>query len=154
LEDQAKANLKVAEANLQTAELNLAWTEVRSPIDGYISRYYKTVGNLVNQDVTELTTLVSMDPMYVFFDMDETTFLRLNKSYTEGKIEPVKRNVAGTPASAAGAVALLGSPPGKGALLAASALGAEASLLEFPVEMALPGEDGYPHRGVINFVDN
>src|SRR5262249_24079412 len=91
LEDQATANQKAAEANLQTAELNLAWTEVRSPIDGYISRYYKTVGNLVNQDVTELTTLVSMDPMYVFFDMDKTTFLRLNKSYTEGKIEPVKR---------------------------------------------------------------
>src|SRR5439155_14152712 len=76
------------------------------------------------------------------------------KASAEGKIQPVKRDVLATPGSAAGAVALLGSPPGQGALLAASAQVAESSILEFPVEMALPGEDGYPHRGAINFVDN
>jgi len=154
LEDQARANLKVAEANRASAKLNLEWTKVRSPIDGYISRYYLTVGNLVNQDVTQLTTVVSVDPMYVYFDMDEPTFLRLNKAYAEGKILPVKRDMMATPAAVAGAVALLGSPPGQGALLACAAQVAESSILEFPVEMALPGEDGYPHKGVINFVDN
>src|SRR2546430_1538028 len=140
--------------SLASAKLNLEWTKVRSPIDGYISRYYMTVGNLVNQDVTQLTTVVSMDPMYVYFDMDEPTFLRLNKAYAEGKILPVKRDLMAAPAAAAGAVALLGSPPGQGALLAASAQVAEGSILEFPVEMGLPGEDGYPHKGIINFVDN
>ena len=46
-----------------------------SPIDGQISRYYLTLGNLVNQDQTLLTTVVSVDPMYVYFDMDEPTLL-------------------------------------------------------------------------------
>jgi membrane fusion protein, multidrug efflux system len=45
---------------------------VTSPIDGRVSRYFLTVGNLVNQDQTMLTTVVSQDPMYAYFDADET----------------------------------------------------------------------------------
>src|SRR2546430_13425946 len=66
--------------SLASAKLNLEWTKVRSPIDGYISRYYMTVGNLVNQDVTQLTTVVSMDPMYVYLDRKST---RLNSSHSQ-----------------------------------------------------------------------
>ena len=58
-----------------------------SPIDGQISRYYLTLGNLVNQDQTLLTTVVSVDPMYVYFDMDEPTLLRIRKAINEGKIK-------------------------------------------------------------------
>jgi len=79
LEDQAEANLEVVRANLISAQLNLEWTQVKSPIDGLISRYLLTEGNLVNQDSTQLTTVVSMDPMYVYFDMDEPTMQELNR---------------------------------------------------------------------------
>jgi multidrug efflux system membrane fusion protein len=86
-EEQAKANLDLAEANLKAAVLNLEWTEVKSPINGQVSRVYLTPGNLVNQDVTQLTTVVSLDPMYVYFDMDEPTLLRLKKSINDGTIK-------------------------------------------------------------------
>ena len=88
LQDQAVANLDLAKANLISAKLNLEWTVVKSPINGHISRYYLTLGNLVNQDSTQLTTVVSLDPMYVYFDMDEPTMLELNRLYNEGKITP------------------------------------------------------------------
>ena len=57
-----------------------------SPIDGQISRYYLTLGNLVNQDQTLLTTVVSVDPMYVYFEMDEPTLLRTRRAINEGKL--------------------------------------------------------------------
>jgi multidrug efflux system membrane fusion protein len=82
----AKANLKLALANLDSAKLNLDWTKLYSPIDGIISRYYLTAGNLVNQDVTQLTTLVRMDPMYANFDVDEPTLLKIKQAINEGKI--------------------------------------------------------------------
>ncbi len=79
-EDEAVANLDLAQANLESAKLNLDWTKVTSPIDGKISRFYLTLGNLVNQDQTLLTTIVSLEPMYAFFDMDEPTYLRIKRS--------------------------------------------------------------------------
>ncbi len=93
------------------------FTRVTSPIDGQISRYYLTLGNLVNQDPTLLTTVVSVDPMYAYFEMDEPTLLRTRKAINEGKIK----------------------------------LPADHSL---PVLMGLQGEEGFPHKGVINFVNN
>jgi membrane fusion protein, multidrug efflux system len=89
-EEQANANLNLAKANLISAKLNLDWTKVDSPIDGHISRYFLTVGNLVNQDVTQLTTVVSMDPMYIFFDMDESTLLRIKRGINQGQIQPAR----------------------------------------------------------------
>ncbi len=85
-EDQAIANLNLAKANLISAKLNLEWCKIYSPIDGIISRYYLTGGNLVNQDVTQLTTLVRMDPMYANFDVDEPTLFRIKQAINEGKI--------------------------------------------------------------------
>jgi multidrug efflux system membrane fusion protein len=116
LEDQAIANLKLAKANLAGAELNLDWTKVTSPIDGHASRYYLASGNLVNQDQTQLTTVVSQDPMYAYFDMDESTLLRIKTGVNDGTIQ-VKSGLV-------------------------------------PVDMGLVGEDGYPHKGRLNFVDN
>jgi multidrug efflux system membrane fusion protein len=115
-EEQAVASLELARANLEAAKLNLQWTKVTAPIDGRIGRYDLTVGNLVNQDVTKLTTLVSLDPMYVLFDMDETSLLRIKQTINEGR--PLKD-------------------------------GANA-----PVLMGLQGEQGYPHRGSLDFLDN
>ena len=61
--------------------------KVTSPIDGQVSRYYLTLGNLVNQDQTLLTTVVSLDPMYAYFDMDESTLLRIKRRINEGSIK-------------------------------------------------------------------
>lgn len=87
--DQAQATLKAYRSSTEVYKLNLEFTKVRSPIDGRISRYYLTLGNLVNQDQTLLTTLVSLDPMYVYFDMDERTLLRVRKAINEGRVKRV-----------------------------------------------------------------
>jgi multidrug efflux system membrane fusion protein len=87
-QQQAQANLDVARANLKTAGLNLEWTRVTSPIDGMVSRFYYTLGNLVVQDQTLLTTVVSVDPMYAYFDADENTIIRIRTAINEGKIKP------------------------------------------------------------------
>jgi membrane fusion protein, multidrug efflux system len=86
-EEQAIANVGLAKANLDAAKLNLDWTKVEAPIDGHISRTYFTVHNLVNQDQTLLTTVVSMDPMFVYFDMDESTLLKIKRAINDGIIE-------------------------------------------------------------------
>ena len=61
---------------MELYRLNYEFTKVVSPIDGQTSRYYMTLGNLVNQDQTLLTTVVSVDPMYVYFEVDEPTLAR------------------------------------------------------------------------------
>src|SRR5580704_1848706 len=76
---QAEANLGGAEAALETASLNLNWTRVTSPIDGRVSRAEVTRGNLVTGGTnggTLLTSVVSIDPIYLYFDGDEQTYLR------------------------------------------------------------------------------
>ena len=73
------------EKNMEVYRLNHEFTRVVSPIDGMVSRYYLTLGNLVNQDQTLLTTVVSLDPMYAYFDVDEPTLLRVRKAINEGQ---------------------------------------------------------------------
>ena len=85
---EAKARLDAQVKSLEVYKLNKEFTQVVSPIDGQVSRYYLTFGNLVNQDQTLLTTVVSLDPMYVYFDMDESTLLKIRKAIAEGKIAP------------------------------------------------------------------
>ena len=78
-EAQGGASVRAAEAGVQTARLNLDWTRVRSPIAGRVSNAMVTPGNLVQAgppEATLLTTVVSMDPMYLYFDSDEQTYLR------------------------------------------------------------------------------
>lgn len=74
----ASATLAAANAALATAKLNLGYTEVRSPIDGRVSNVRITPGNLVGSgDV--LTSVVSVNPVYVYFDVDEHTWLKLDR---------------------------------------------------------------------------
>lgn len=77
--NQTAAEVRAAKAAVATAKLNLNFTEVRAPIAGRVSRAYLTAGNLARADQSMLTTLVSQDPMYVYFDCDEHSFLRYKK---------------------------------------------------------------------------
>jgi multidrug efflux system membrane fusion protein len=86
-EAQGAANLGVAKANLEAAQLNLDYTKVTSSIDGITSRFYYTLGNLVNQDQTLLTTVVSFDPMWVYFDMEERVVTRIREMINRGEIK-------------------------------------------------------------------
>lgn len=74
----AEAQLRAAEAALQGARLNLAFTEIRAPIAGKLSRAEITTGNLVGPEQV-LTTLVSLQKVYAYFDVSEQAFLRLRK---------------------------------------------------------------------------
>ncbi len=85
--DEAVARVRAAQASTVVYKLNLGYTKVASPIDGQISRKYLHTGNLVNQDSTLLTTVVSLDPMYAYFDMDEPTKLRIDRAINDGKIK-------------------------------------------------------------------
>jgi multidrug efflux system membrane fusion protein len=78
---QAQAEIKAAEAAVEIAGLNLKFTEVRSPIDGRAGRALVRPGNLVSggdmvPEATLLTTVVSLDPVYVYFEGDERSYLR------------------------------------------------------------------------------
>src|SRR5712671_788587 len=91
---EADASLKAAEAALETSQLNLQWTEVRAPITGRVSRMNVTVGNLVNGgsgQATTLTTIVSIDPLYCYLNVPESTALR----YQEIALQQEKSDVAG-----------------------------------------------------------
>lgn len=78
-ESSAKGALGSVDASLREARLNREFTEVRAPIDGHVSRAIVTAGNLVTS-ATLLTTLVSDDPVYVYFDADEQAYLRYAKA--------------------------------------------------------------------------
>jgi membrane fusion protein, multidrug efflux system len=81
---QSAARVHEAESAVATAELNLSFTEVRSPIDGKTSRAQLTRGNLAQADQTVLTTVVSQDPIYVYFDCDEQSYLRFQGRVQRG----------------------------------------------------------------------
>jgi len=79
--NEAKAALLAAQAARDSAQLDLEYTEIRSPINGRVSRELKTVGNYVSGVAgvgTLLTTIVSVDPIYVYADMDENSLLKFN----------------------------------------------------------------------------
>jgi RND family efflux transporter MFP subunit len=111
---EAEAAVRLADAGLAAARLNLDFTKVRAPIAGRISRTMVTVGNLVQSGEmggTTLTTIVSVDPVYVYFDVDDLTCARVERLTREAKERPA-------------------------------------------VLLGLATEQGYPRRGVIDFVDN
>ncbi len=115
--DEAEARVKAFEKSMEIYTLQHEFTRVTSPIDGMISRYYLTRGNLVNQDQTLLTTIVSVDPMYAYFEMDEPTLLRIRRAINEKKVRV----------------------PTDG---------------KMSVLMGLQGEEGFPHQGTVNFINN
>ena len=117
----AKAAEASAHAALAIAELNLEYTTVTAPVSGRISRSVVTVGNLVQAGQTGggtlLTTIVSVDPVYAYFDVDEHTVQRVQQMIREGRAESARE-------------------------------------VEIPVWLGLASEDGFPHHGTINFIDN
>ena len=83
----ASTAVKVAQANLETAQLNLAYSSILAPIDGRLSRAMVTEGNLVTgdgKDSTLLTTLVSVDPVYAYADVDEATVIKYQELDRQG----------------------------------------------------------------------
>ena len=113
--DMAAASVEEEKAKLEQATLNLGYTEVRSPIDGRVSRRLVDEGNLVGAgENTLLTTVVTMDPIYVYFEVDERTL-----------IEGLKR----TP-------------------------GAFDNKKDYPFYVGLDTEEGYPHKGVLDYISN
>jgi RND family efflux transporter MFP subunit len=116
-----RANIAADKALVRQRELDLEYTKVIAPVSGRVSRYVVTMGNLIQSGDqnggTLLTTLVSVDPMYAYFDVDEYTALRVRQLVREGKSD---------------------SPRDGG----------------FPVSLGLANEEGHPHQGTINFVDN
>jgi RND family efflux transporter MFP subunit len=88
---ESEAALGAATADRDLAKLKLDSTEVRSPIAGTVSGSVLDAGSVITADTTDLTTIVALDPMYVAFDLDETTVLRLK---SEGKKQP---NAASAP---------------------------------------------------------
>lgn len=83
--EQAVAGLAGARAQLAIAKQNLDWSRVLSPIDGKTGVNLITKGNLVVADQTLLTTIVSLDPMYAYFDVDEGTVLYIRDLIRQGK---------------------------------------------------------------------
>jgi RND family efflux transporter MFP subunit len=77
--EQAQASVDAAQAALDSASLDLEFTRVTAPIAGRIGRALVTSGNYVASGTTALTTLVSLDPIYVTFDGDEQAYLRYSK---------------------------------------------------------------------------
>jgi len=71
-----RAQVDAAKAALDAAQLDLSYTRVTAPISGRVDRALVTEGNYVTRGVTPLTTIVSIDPLHVYFDVDERTYLR------------------------------------------------------------------------------
>jgi len=116
---EAEARIASTEAALRGAELNLEFTRVTAPITGRVGRAEITEGNLVEGgagQIKPLTTLVSLDPIYVYFDVDEQTYLkyaRLTQTHGTGSHD-----------------------------------------LRGQARLGLADEDGFPHAGLLSFVDN
>jgi membrane fusion protein, multidrug efflux system len=87
---EAKAALLAAQAARDTAKLDLDYTEIRAPIDGRVSRALVTTGNYISGipgAASVLTTIVSVDPMYVYADIDENSLLKFNALAQAQKLE-------------------------------------------------------------------
>lgn len=115
--DEAAGSLDALKAAVDDAQLNLDFTEVLSPIAGRVSKAQIVEGNLAQADKTLLTTVVSVDPVYAYFDVDDDTYLRVKKLIREGKLISPKE-------------------------------------AKEPIFLALANEEGLPHKGIIDFVDN
>jgi membrane fusion protein, multidrug efflux system len=84
--NQAIASVLAAQASVESAQLNLTFTQITSPIIGIISRELVTVGNLVQADTTQLTNIVSVNPIYAYFNVDELSVLKYQQQVRQGKL--------------------------------------------------------------------
>src|SRR5450830_1956081 len=82
---EARAAVAGIQAQLDLAKLNLSFTRVTAPISGRVSRAEITAGNIVTADVTPLTSVVSTDKVYAYFDADERVYLKYTQLARQGK---------------------------------------------------------------------
>ncbi|HXA48248.1 MAG TPA: efflux RND transporter periplasmic adaptor subunit [Burkholderiaceae bacterium] len=87
------ANARAAQASYEAAKLNLGYTQVRSPIDGRVSKAEITIGNLIDASAI-LTSVVSTDRIYASFNGDEDTYLRVGAQSHQGQAVTVKVGLA------------------------------------------------------------
>jgi RND family efflux transporter MFP subunit len=113
----ADAQVVASQAAVESAELNLDFTQIQSPLHGRIGAQLVNRGNLVQANSTELTTIVSIDPIYAYFYVDQPSFMRYQQAVKAGKLP-------------------------------------SAWQAALPVWLQLETEQGYPHQGVIDFVNN
>ncbi len=78
--EENTGSLTSARAQQEFNQLNLDFCTIVSPIDGQVSRTQFQIGNLINQDQTTLTTVVSIDPIFVYFNVDEPNLVRVLKT--------------------------------------------------------------------------
>ncbi|MGH8181250.1 MAG: efflux RND transporter periplasmic adaptor subunit [Steroidobacteraceae bacterium] len=123
---QSAGNVEAAKAAVDSAALNLTFTRITAPITGRVSRAIVTTGNLVANGQTLLTTVVSLNPIYVEFNADEQAYLAFEK-------------YAGT---------------NNGRKDAPSSGSAGPKALGNAVYVGLADESGYPHEGHLFFMDN
>lgn len=88
--DEAVASLAAAKASHDLAKLNVAYATIKAPLNGRIGRRLVDQENLITADQTTLATIVALDKMYVYFDMDERTVLKLRRLEQLGKIAAAK----------------------------------------------------------------
>jgi RND family efflux transporter MFP subunit len=84
---EARESVQAARAAVEAARLNVEFTQVKAPISGRISRHLVTEGNLINGGTAEstlLTRIVSLDPLYGYFDVDERAFLKYTRLWRNG----------------------------------------------------------------------
>jgi len=84
-QDKAEANVGAMRAAKERAQLYLDYTSVTAPVTGRVSRRYVDPGNLINADSTILTRIVTENPMFAYFDVDERTYLDLLATLSPGK---------------------------------------------------------------------
>lgn len=129
------AGLNSTRAALASAKLNLDFTKVLAQVSGRVSRRNVDPGNLIKADDTILTNIVTQDPMFVYFDIDDQVYTHIGSLVREGKLgQPDSESAAST------------YEKSKQTLASASS--------RIPLQMGLINEKGYPHSGIINFVDN
>jgi multidrug efflux system membrane fusion protein len=119
----SQADIRKADAAIEKAKLDLGFTKITAEITGKISRAQIDVGNLVNPGggETVLTTITSVDPIYVNFNVDERALLRYRRDFGKDKEKPKDTSLKD---------------------------------LKVPVEVALEGDEGYPHKGLLDFAEN
>jgi membrane fusion protein (multidrug efflux system) len=92
-EGEAKGAIMTNEADLQTAQINLGYTDIVAPIAGKIGRTALTKGNVVSPDSGVLTTIVSLDPMYVTFPVSQREFLRATQTGRATDVKSIKAQI-------------------------------------------------------------
>ncbi len=131
---QAEATLRGAAAAVDAAKLDVEFTRVTAPVSGRIGRKLVTEGNLINGGVgsqsTLLTTIVSLDPIYAYFEADERSFLKY-----------VRLALSGEQADSVWGASTAAEWP-------------TSRVYKTPVRIALADENGFPRQGYIDFVDN